>query len=328
MTDFPPITVIMPIYNEAEFIVNSVGAIQKQDYPGELEILCVDGFSTDATRALVLQIGEADPRVKLLDNPGKVVPTAMNIGIQAARFDLIARMDGHALAAPDYLRQCVRVMQQTGADCVGGTWVYNCSSFKQCAIAAAMESQFAVGTAVWRGDQPGYADTVPYGFFNKALLEQVGGFDEAMTVNQDYELMVRIRQAGAQIYYSPTIKSEYFPRQSFRALVRQYFRYGQWKVRTLLKHPSSLKSRHLAAPGFVLGLIAGFPLRRLSNTLRLLYALALVAYTLLSAFFAMRQAQKWGKQYFLSAMFIFLLLHLAWGVGFWTGFVRWQLAAR
>ncbi len=325
MSDYSPISVIMPIYNEVDFIDHSVGAMQQQDYPGQIEILCCDGMSTDGTRDRIQKIAALDPRVKLLDNPKRITPAALNVGIQAAQHGLIARMDGHALAARDYLSQCYHVMEATGSACVGGRLQYNCTSFKQCAIAAAMESRFAVGTAVWRGETAGKADTVPYGLYTKALLEQIGGFDEDALVNQDYELMVRIKKAGFQIYFSPDIQSEYFPRQSFRALLRQYYRYGFWKVRTIMLHPASVKPRHLLAPAFVAGLVIGLALSIISVFLSGVYLSVLALYTALSCLFALIQAKKWGWRYLPLIPWIFLLLHVAWGAGFWVGIWRWGL---
>lgn len=328
MTEYPPISVIMPIYNEFQFIEKSLGALQAQDYLGTIEILCCDGMSTDGTRDLINDIASSDSRIKLIDNPKRIIPAALNTGIAAAQYDIIARMDGHALAAPDYLHRCYQTMIDTDAVCVGGTWEYSCDSFLQCAIAAAMDSRFAVGTASWRGDTPGDADTVPYGFFKKPLLEQLGGFNERILVNEDYELMVRIAQAGERIYYSPEIKSQYFPRRSLLKLVKQYFRYGMWKTRTVVLHPSATKPRHLVAPLFVAGLLGGLPLALTSPIVFVLYGLALTSYAILSVVFALIQASRWGWRYLPLIPLVFLLLHLTWGSGFWVGLVRWGLFDR
>jgi len=326
MSELPSISVVMPIWNEAGFIEKSLGAMLSQDYGGLTEVICVDGMSNDGTRQIIMQMMEKDPRIRLVDNPRRIIPAALNRGIKAARYEYVARMDGHALASRDYLSMCVDVMQESGAACVGGGWEYVGETYMQNAIAAAMDSQFAVGTATWRGAKPGEADTVPYGFFRREELLKLGGYDETLLVNEDYELMWRIRQRGGRIVFSPRIRSEYFPRRTLTALIRQYFRYGLWKNHMLRKHPESAKVRHLLAPLFVAGLVAG-GLMTLSGLwlIPLIYASALGVYVLLSLAFSVRQASRYGLQYLPVLPLIFLMLHVAWGSGFWLGVVRWWL---
>ncbi len=324
--EWPSVSVIMPIRNEAEFIERSLGAMLNQDYAGEVEVLCVDGMSDDGTREIVGQIAADDPRVRLVDNPGRIVSTALNVGIREARHDLIARMDGHTLAAPDYIRRCVLVWQRTGADNVGGQWSIEGQTYVARAIAAAMESKFGVGTGRWRGTKTeGETDTVPFGLWQRQRMIELGGFDEALVRNQDYEFNYRLCAAGGRIYYSPEIKATYYSRQNLSALWRQYFQYGVWKARVLKMHPASFRLRHGIAPLFVLGLVVGALLLPFGRVWRWLYGIALAAYVLLALFFAARQSAQRGWHYFPVILLAFAILHVAWGTGFFVGVWRWWI---
>jgi succinoglycan biosynthesis protein ExoA len=322
--EWPPVSIVMPVRNEAEFIERSLGAMLGQDYPGEIEVIVVDGMSDDDTRAIVQRIMAEDPRVRLLDNPARIVPTALNTGIRAAAYDLIARMDGHTLAPPDYLRRCAAVMRESGADSAGGRWEYAGLTYISRAIGAAMESPFGAGTAAWRkADAPRDVDTVPFGLWRRADALAIGGFDEELVRNQDYEFNYRLRAGGGRIRYSPDIVTTYYSRKNLRALWRQYFQYGVWKARVLKMHPGSLRLRHLAAPLFAAGLVAGAALLPLGALWRWLYSGALAAYGLLVIGFSVIQAARHGWRYLPLIPLVFIILHTAWGFGFWAGVWRW-----
>ncbi|NPV66084.1 MAG: glycosyltransferase family 2 protein [Anaerolineae bacterium] len=324
--DWPFISVVMPVRNEAAFIARSLGAMLAQDYPPDrLEVIVVDGQSDDGTREIVAGIAARDPRVRLVDNPRRIIPIALNLGIRAARYPLIARMDGHTIAAPDYLRRCVQIMAESGADNVGGCWEYAGEGWIGQAIAAAMESRFGVGPGRWRGPVAGEADTVPYGFYRRERLLALGGFDEVYLTNEDYELNYRLRASGGRIVYSPEIWMTYYVRPCLIALGRQYFRYGYWKARMLRQHPRSLRPRQLAAPLLVAGLVVGTVLQMAGGFWRAAYVVAVGLYLLLAAVFSLRQAARRGWRLLPGILVAFLVLHLAWGTGFWYGVWRWMI---
>jgi succinoglycan biosynthesis protein ExoA len=324
--EWPSISVVMPIRNEAAFIARSLGAMCAQNYPGEVEILCVDGMSDDGTREIISRMAANDERIRLIDNPKRTTPTALNIGIHEARHDLVARMDGHTIAPPDYLQRCVEILIETRADCVGGRWEYVSETFIAGAIAAAIDSRFGVGTAQWRGAKTaGETDTVPFGLWRRERMLALGGFDETLVRNQDYEFNYRLRAAGGHIYYSPEIVSTYYSRQGLGTLWRQYFQYGLWKARVLQIHPDSFRWRHGAAPLFVAGLVVGAILSLFGGLWRLLYGAALLVYLALAAFFSIRQAARHGWRYLPLIPLVFVILHVAWGMGFWVGVWRWWL---
>ena len=327
-SDWPAVSVVMPMRNEAARVRESLGAIQRQDYPGPLELVCVDGMSGDGTRDIVTALAAADPRIRLVDNPSGRTPNAMNLGIRAASHPLVLRMDAHAVAAPDYARRSVAALEETGAACVGGRWAIVGDGLVGAAIALAMTSPFGVGTAAWRtAAAPGWTDTVPFGLWRKDRLLSLGGFDEALTRNQDYELNYRLRASGGRIWYDPAIQATYHARRSLGPLARQYLQYGFWKARVMRLHPRSTRLRHLAAPVFVAGLVVGALLAAVAGGAWVgLYLAGLGLYCIaagVAAIAASRRAESWAPLALLPP--IFLVLHVAWGAGFWSGFVRFWL---
>lgn len=324
---WPLVSVIMPLRNEADMIRRSLGAVLAQDYPGEqLEVLVVDGMSDDDTRAIVGEMAAADGRVRLLDNPARIVPTAMNIGIAAARGEVIVRVDGHTLIAPDYVARCVHHLRETGADNVGGAMQPAGLTPVGRAIAAATRSPFGIPTRFHHSARPGFVDTVYMGAWPRATLVRVGGFDESLVRNQDYELNYRIRRSGGRIYFAPDIRSTYYGRQTLTALARQYFQYGAWKARVIAQHPLSTRPRHLVAPAFVAAVAVGAALAPVSRWARALLALAAGSYALANGAVSLRLAARRGRDLLPWLPVAFATVHVSWGAGFWWGVA--QLARR
>lgn len=325
----PRVTVVMPVYHEATFIERTLGAVLSQDYPADrLEALVVDGGSTDATRALVTAIASADPRVHLLDNPGRIQARAMNVALDHAQGEIIVRVDGHTVIAPDYVRRCVDHLAATGAHNVGGPQRFEGTTPLGRAIAAAYRSPFSVPSRFTVSDHAEYVDTVYLGAWPREVFAQVGRFDEALAVNEDYELNYRIRRAGGRIYLAPDIRSRYYGRQTFGALWRQFARYGAWKCRVLAQHPRSTRPRHLVAPAFVAALIGGALLGAASRPARALWTSIIGLYLLANGLASLRQAARDGWALLLRLPLVFATMHLAWGSGFWRSALRRALTGR
>jgi glycosyltransferase involved in cell wall biosynthesis len=251
------VAVVMPCRNEAACIEETIRCILRQDSEGvELEILIADGASTDGTREIVERLAAIDGRVRLIDNPAGYVSTGLNLAINAARSEIIIRMDAHTDYAPDYVRQCLLALQETGAENVGGPARTKATKPMQKAIAAAYHSPFACGGARFHDvEHEGYVDTVTYGCWRKETLQRLGMFDEALIRNQDDELNYRTIRSGGKIWQTPKIVSWYHPRSSLRTLFRQYFQYGFWKVAVIRKHGTPASLRHLLPGAFVLSLL-------------------------------------------------------------------------
>jgi glycosyltransferase involved in cell wall biosynthesis len=316
------ISILMPIRNEAPFIERSLGAVLQQTYPAErIEVLIADGMSDDDTVDIIRRMPGGE-RVTIVPNPGRIQAAGLNRLIPLAKGDILIRVDGHAIIEPDYVAACVETLRATGASSVGGAMDPVGTTPIGRAIAAAGKSPFAVPTAFHVSQQPQVTDTVYMGAWPRAVFEQVGGYNERVGVNEDYELNHRIRKAGGTIYFSPAIRSKYYGRQTLRALARQYYRYGRSKVRTLRLHPESLKPRQLAAPLLIAALVVGLLLVILIPALTLLWLLPIGAYIAANLLASALTARRFGWDRLPLLPVVFATIHLAWGAGFWVGIVR------
>ncbi len=319
----PPVSVVLPVRNEERSLEACLRSLVAQDLPPDrFEILIVDGRSTDRTRSIAAAWAARDPRIRVLDNPGRIAPTALNIGVREARGSIIARMDGHAVAPPDYLSRGVEVLAATGAWSAGGQMVRVGRSPATRAIAAVTMSPFGVGDAAHNfSTAPMWAETVFLGMWPRWVFERVGLFDEELVRNQDDELSYRIREAGGRIRFDPRIAIEYEPRASLGHLFSQYRQYAMWKVRVWQMHPASLRWRHWVPMLWVGTMAVGAGLGFLVRPGWLVAAGAAGAYLVVVGAGAWRLASRAG----LPAgrlLATFACLHLAYGLGFWQGLVR------
>jgi len=314
----PFVSVIAPCRNEAKFIANTIRSILDNDYPDDkLEIIVVDGMSNDGTREIIEGFAEKDSRVKMLDNPDKIVPTAMNIGIKNAVGKYIMRIDCHSKFSADYIRSCIRVSQRTGAENVGGYWITlpgdNTPTAK--AIAAATSSMFGVGNSDFRLTGPEKeTDTVPFGTYRKKLFNEIGMFDERLVRNQDIELNSRIRKKGGRIIISPEIKLSYYNRATFCGLWQQSFNNGLWNPYTIWLVGKGLSLRHFIPMFFVLGLITFVVSSIWLPAATWLLFVYLVLYLVCATVFACITA-KIKRCSFILILWSYVILHLAYGMG-------------
>jgi succinoglycan biosynthesis protein ExoA len=257
----PEVSVIVPCYNEQSTIPLLLEALYGQTYPREtMEVILADGGSTDGTRLRVAEFGAAHPdlAVRIVENPNRTIPSGLNRALQAARGELIVRLDAHSVPERDYVRRCVDDLRQGLGDSVGGVWQIRArgSSWQARSIAQAASLPLGVGDAHYRFTSTAQlVDTVPFGAFQRSLVDRIGFFDENLLTNEDYEFNVRLRKAGGRIWLDPLIRSVYFARPSFAELGRQYWRYGFWKARMLRLHPETLRWRQALPPLFVLSLL-------------------------------------------------------------------------
>ena len=320
----PAVTVILPVYNEQRYIERCLEAIQTQDYPAaSIEILVIDGRSTDDTRAIVTRIAGADSRIRLIDNPERLQTYALNYGIDAAKGQVVVRVDGHVLIAADYVSQCVQLLQKLAGQNVvnvGGPMRPQGETAIGQAIAIATQSPFGIPTAFHHSTKAQLVDTVYLGAWPRGLFEKIGKFNPELPVNEDYELNYRTRLAGGQIYLSPSIHSIYFCRSSYRALWRQYFVYGREKIQMLSRYPTSVKPRQLVAPLFVSTLFGLPVLSILSPLFAALWALMLIAYAGAASIAAWKTTPSRVSR--LNVVVAFAVMHVAWGSGFWRGLLK------
>jgi glycosyltransferase involved in cell wall biosynthesis len=323
----PFVSVIMPIRNESGFIARSLGAVLAQDYPADrLEVLVADGMSDDDTRAIVARLSaQSAISVRVIDNPGRIVPTGFNRALEAARGTMIVRVDGHTIIEPDYVRMCVELLLRGTADNVGGRMHAVGTGYMGEAIALATSSPFGVGGARFHySEAEEVVDTVYMGAWRRETFARLGGFDEQLVRNQDDEFNYRLRAAGGTILLSPRIRSRYYNRSSIRTLAKQYYQYGLYKVRVMQKHPRQMRARQFAPPLFAAGVIGGALIAPFSDLLRAVYLAVLALYLLLNLAVSARIAARAGWRFLLVLPVLFVVLHLSYGVGFLIGLWRWR----
>jgi succinoglycan biosynthesis protein ExoA len=323
----PRVSVVVPCYNEEQFIGQVIERLLAQYDEDHFEIIIVDGHSTDGTRAVVAACAARYPHVpiKLVDNPARHIPVALNLGIAAARGEIIARMDAHALPSANYLRRCVELLADDANAVVGMPCVIRAGAETRTAeaIARVVAHPFGIGDAQYRLALTGgmrAVDTVPFGVFRKSLWQQLGGFDETLLANEDYDFNYRVRRAGGRVLLDTAAHSIYFARPTLGALARQYFRYGRWKAQMLKQHPRSVRWRHTVAPMFVATLTGLVLIGLWWPAAWWLLLLAAGAYLLPALAFACALGRA-AKDYRLVApsLAAFWVVHFSWGSGFWRG---------
>lgn len=302
MTGYPTVTVAVPTLNEAGHIDACLDAVEAQTYPFVVEILVIDGGSTDETRSLV----RARSGVRLLHNPRRIQSAGLNLALAEAKGEIFVRVDGHCQLAPDYVERCVHTLQETGAAMVGGAMTPVARGAVQRGIALAMTSPYGAGPARFHlGGSAGWVDTVYLGAYRMVTALRAGGYAENVGVNEDAEFAIRMRPLGG-VRFDPAIHSTYTPRDSYSAVARQFFRYGRSRAFTVRRHPRSLAPRQLAAPLLVLALVT-----RWRRPVTVAYA-ALVACTTLRE----SRQDPGGAAGLVLALPV---MHLAWGLGFFSG---------
>ncbi|MBI1814298.1 MAG: glycosyltransferase family 2 protein [Deltaproteobacteria bacterium] len=331
MSSFPFVTVMIPMRNEAATISACVDSVLAQDYPADrFEVLVVDGDSADDSVRVVEGYAQRTTCARVLRNPQRIVPTALNIAIRAARGDVIMRVDGHTHIAPDYMRIGVETLQRTNADNVGGPMISAGGGVIGEAIALATASRFGIGAYFHFGTEEAEVDTVYLGMYPRSVFERVGLFDEEMVRNQDDEFNYRLRKAGGRIVLSPRMRSTYQNRQSLKALAKQYVQYGVWKVRVLQKHPRQMSWRHFVPPTFVLALALAAVFAPWVRGAALLALLTAGLYGAAVSVVAARLARAAGGWLWLPLVAAFATLHVSWGGGFVAGLLwfapRWFAA--
>jgi glycosyltransferase involved in cell wall biosynthesis len=337
--EWPFVSIVIPCYNEERFIFKVLENFAGQYQPGRSEIVVVDGRSTDATREQVAEFKRAYPNlpVRLVDNPARNIPVGVNLGIAEARGDVIVRMDAHSIPSSNYVRRCVERLGAGASDgreedavAVVGMPIRvqpGADTRAARAVALAVAHPFGIGDAKYRrpehAAETGFVDTVPFGVFRKSLWREVGGFDEQLLANEDYDFFYRIRTRGGRILLDTSGHILYFARATVTEVARQYFRYGSWKAQMVKLHPRSLRWRHLVAPAFVAGVASTALLGFWWRPAWWLLAAALLPYASLSLYCAFRAARRARDLSLLPFIaLVFLVLHVAWGSSFLLGLIR------
>ena len=319
------VSILIPIRDEAAYIARCLAAVLAQDYPPAcMEILVADGMSEDGTCEVLGSFQEQDGRIQIFDNPGRIVPTGLNILIPKAKGDILIRVDGHCVIAPDYVSSCVKHLWEDDVDGVGGPMNSIGEDRGSQAIALAMSSKFGVGGSSFRTEtgETKLVDTVPFPAYTREIIQKVGLYDEELVRNQDDEYNYRIRKSGGKILLAEDVQSTYYSRGSLRKLWKQYFQYGFYKVRVLQKHPRQMRPRQFVPLLFVLSLIAStiFMLVFPWGGILLLSLIGLYIAANLVASIVTARKKGWYAVWRLP--FAFSVIHLSYGFGFLWGLLK------
>lgn len=316
------VTIIIPAYNEEKFIADCLQSVYNQDYPKDkMEVIVVDGHSTDKTAEIVRR---EFPEVILLDNPDKIVPISMNMGIKQAKGDYIVRLDAHAEYPFDYLSRLINAIQLYKADNVGALFktLPADEKNKSISIAKAMSCKFGMGNSAHRVGitECKEVDTVPYGCFPRNLFDRIGYFDEELIRNQDDEFNARIIKNGGKIYLLPDLEIEYYARDSIKKVSKMFFQYGLFKPLVNKKIGKPTSFRQFMPPAFVLGLLLGFFFCLLWPWFNYLYLFGISLYILLDIAASIKEAKSF--QEFLYLLVIFPVIHFSYGWGYLRGILK------
>ena len=320
------VSVIIPCRNEEKTIHLVLDAIYGQTYSrGLLQVVIADGFSEDRTREKIADFKTSHPDLEVLvvDNPQRIIPAGLNAAIRASSGEIILRMDAHSIPNPDYVLLCVDSLERNVAQNVGGVWNIQpgMDTWIARSIAAAAGNPLAVGDAQYRfTDKAAYVETVPYGSYKRELFEHIGFFDETLLANEDYELNTRILQSGGKIRLDPKIRCTYFARSNLRALSKQYYGYGYWKIQMLKRYPETLRWRQALPPVFILGLLVTLLVGLFWKPSLVLFAAVLGVYLFVLLSVGVHMAMK--KRDILMVFGIplaIITMHFSWGAGFIAG---------
>ena len=311
------VTVVVPARNEEMAIRACLDSILRQDWAC-LEVVVVDGDSSDGMREIVQQVAQNDTRVRLVSNPRMRIPVALNIGLAEARGQWLVRVDAHSTIPAHYVTTAVSHLAQGRYGAVGGRKDGRGASPTGRAIAAALGSRFGVGGSTYHhGTHLREVDHVPFGAYDVSLLRALGGWNENLTDNEDFELDYRLGRAGHRLLFDPNMTIAWQSKQTISDLFAQYRRYGRGKAAVALLHPASIKPRHAAPPLLVPLLATGGALApwrpRAAFLLTAPYLVSLVVASMVTG-----RAVPTGRRYVPAA---FLAMHLGWGIGFWEGAV-------
>jgi len=321
-------SIIIPCYNEERTIAKTLAGLCSQTFPvKDMEVIIADGLSTDLTRAEITRYSKSHPELKIIvvDNLRRTIPAGLNSALQQATGEYIVRMDAHSVPANDYVTRCIADLENNLGTNVGGLWkiLPGNDSWLARSIARAAATPLGVGDAGYRlGVASGPVDTVPFGAFRRVELLALGGYDENLLANEDYELNTRIRQSGGTVWLDAQIQSSYYARSNVKALASQYWRYGFWKAQMVRKYPKSLRWRQALPPVFVAGLITLVflaPFHWIFTSL-LAVALCLYLFMLLSTgiFLALRSND---LPFIIGIPVAIATMHICWGSGFIAGFI-------
>jgi len=327
MGNTPFVSIIIPCRDEEKFIGKCLDSIIEQDYPKDkMEILVVDGVSEDGTRKIIENYSQKYPFVKLLVNPQKFTPFALNIGIKSSKGEVIVRMDSHAGYEKDYVSKCVKYSEEYGADNVGGIirTVPADNTLIAKSIAYCLSSFFGAGGSRFRigSEKPRWVDTVFGGCYRKEVFDKIGLFNEKLIRSQDFEFNTRLKKSGGKILLVPDIVAYYYPQTTLKGFLKHNFEDGVWAVLPLRLVKASFNLRHYIPLFFVLSFFLTLILGFFFFPARILFDLIFGGYFLLNLFFSLKIALRQGFRYLFIMPIVFAYRHFGYGLGSIFGLIK------
>jgi cellulose synthase/poly-beta-1,6-N-acetylglucosamine synthase-like glycosyltransferase len=323
--DLPLVSIVIPMLNERDAIERCIRSILAQDYASNrLEIIVVDGLSSDGSQDKVKSLAREYGNIELLENPQHRTPISLNIGVKNASGDVIIILGAHTTIDAKFVSTNIKYMHEMNVKCTGGTQINVGLTHIQRAIGYGMGSIFGMPSAPYRFfPKARFVDTVVYAAYKKELFEHVGYFDEKLHISEDAEFNWRIRRAGYKIFYTPEIISYYYPRNNLRKLFRQFFNYGILRVNVMKKHVDAIKLIHLLPPAFVATSLVLALGGLFEPILWKVLVLVLALYALYIGAGAVITALKVKKlQYIFTLPVVFATMHTSWGSGFLIGIFK------
>ena len=323
------VSILIPCYQERNFIRGCLESVLGFKLPDatQIEVLVLDGGSTDGTREIVREISERDSRVRLVDNPGRTQSAALNLGIPMSRGEYIMRLDAHSVYPADYLGLCLETALRTDADNTGGAvaTLRRGDGYQSALVQAITTHRFGVGDSGFRTDAAeGPADTVPYGFFKRRIFERVGLFDERLLRAQDYEMNRRIIHNGGKVWLNPHIQVRYYQQPDLSSFIRkQIVHEAPYNAYMWYVAPYAFALRHAVTGVFALGVLAGLVLSPFSGIVRVAFLSVIALYFVLAIFSGIQQAIRYREpRHVVFAPIGFFLFHFLHGIGILIGLVR------
>ena len=326
------VSFVMPVLNERAYLEHAVASVLAQDVDGPAELVLALGPSTDGTTELAERLADADDRIRLVRNPAAHIPVGLNAAIGASRYATIVRVDAHSELSPGYAARALETLERTQSANVGGVMHAEGRTPFQKAVARLYNSPVGLGGGAYHGrTHEGEAESAYLGVMRREVLDEVGLFDETIRRGEDWELNLRIRQAGHRVWFDPALSVTYWPRESWLRLARQFRATGAWRGELVRRFGRRNGIRYFAPPALVLVVVLAVVVAALQLT-GVLTGIAslvagLVAYTPLALYLILVLAVALapgggGLRQKLWTLLVLPTMHLSWGIGFLGGVLR------
>lgn len=322
------ISIIIPCYNEEKYIEKCLNSILESEYPLDyMELIIVDGGSSDSTLTIIKKLTHNFSLIKILHNPHKTVPFAMNMGVKEARGEYIIRLDAHSTYPKEYFSKLIKYALILKADNIGGVCLteVKTENYKSTAIKEVLSNKFGIGNSLFRVgiDQITEADTVVFGCFKKNVFERFGYYDERLERNQDIELNKRIKREGGKIFLVPDITCTYYAPDKFKDFIKKNFNNGKWNILTVYftKRFDSLSVRHFLPLVFLLSLIIPIILSLVFFPLIYIPIASFGIYSILYTIVSFNVTKRKNANFFYLWV-SFWILHISYGVGSLYGILK------